>query len=156
MSNSSRNNNKITASADSEASLAEIIFVAKNNDTPVQLFRYVLVGGISFLVDIAILVFLTEYAGLHYLASAAIAFIFGLTINYLISIKWVFHIRKFVSRRTEFILYGWIGIIGLGLNELFIWYFTETLELHYVYSKIAAAFFVFFWNFFARKYAVFE
>ena len=49
-----------------------------------------------------------------------------------------------------------IGMIGLGLNELFMWAFTERVRLHYLMSKAVATVFVYFWNFFARKFILFR
>ncbi len=62
----------------------------KSDKTSVQLFKYAFVGGIAYSVDFGFLIFLTEVVKIHYLISAAIAFILGLLINYAISILWVF------------------------------------------------------------------
>ena len=66
------------------------LFVNKTDNTVVQLFRYTFVGGVAFIFDFGSLFILTEYIKIYYLVSAAIAFIIGLTINYLLSISWVF------------------------------------------------------------------
>lgn len=121
-----------------------------------QLFRYTLVGGLAFLLDFAILYYLTEFLAIYYLVSAAAAFIAGLTTNYLLSIHWVFEHRNCGSVRREFIIFAVIGVFGLGMNELCLWFFTERAGLHYLAAKIGAAVMVFLWNFIARKMILFR
>ena len=131
------------------------ILIARTDDTLVQLFRYLIVGGVAFLADIGGLYVLTEFAGFHYLISAAISFIMGWIINYRLSIIWIFQHSKLNNRVIEFFLFGLIGLVGLGLNGLLIWLLTESAGVYYLVSKIIAAIFVFMWNFAARKYGLF-
>ena len=122
----------------------------------IQLFRYTFVGGVAFLADFGLLAALTELAGLNYLVSAALAFIVGLTINYLLSVRWVFASRTLSDLRAEFTLFAGIGVVGLGLNELFIWLFTDGLGWHYLVSKIVTTAIVFLWIFLARRFTLFR
>lgn len=128
------------------------LFRTSTDNTLIQLFRYTFVGGTAFLADFFTLYMLTEYAGVHYLVSAGIAFILGSIVNYLLSVIWVFNVRRFRSRTIEIIFFVSIGAIGLGLNELFIWFFTEIVMFFYLISKLISTAIVYFWNFFARKY----
>ena len=113
-------------------------------------------GGAAFIVDFLSLFVLTDFFGIYYLISAAIAFILGLVANYLLSISWVFNKRKLNKRHIEFGVFALIGIVGLGLNEVFIWVFTQDLQIYYLISKILAAVIILFWNFFARKFILFR
>ncbi len=124
--------------------------------TKIQLFRYIFVGGIAFAVDFISLFVLTNYLGIYYLISAAIAFILGLFLNYFLSVKWVFKRRSVENRTFEFGIFAFIGIVGLGLNEVFIWFFTQDLQIYYLISKILASIIILFWNFFARKFILFR
>ena len=124
--------------------------------TIIQLFRYVFVGGAAFIVDFGTLFILTDFFGIYYLISAAIAFILGLIVNYILSISWVFNNRKLDNSTLEFGVFTLIGIVGLGLNEVFIWFFTAEVGFYYLISKIISAVIVLFWNFFARKYVLFK
>ena len=121
-----------------------------------QLFRYAVVGGISFVVDYGSLWLLTEKAGLPYLWSAAIAFILGLICNYLLSTAWVFGESRIKNAWGEFLAFAIIGVIGLGLNELIMYACTDGLGFHYMLSKIVSTGIVFFWNFLARRFLVFK
>lgn len=131
--------------------------LTKNTDkTQIQFFRYIFVGGAAFLIDFTSLYILTDFFGIFYLSSAAVAFILGLITNYLLSISWVFNKRTLNNKTIEFSVFALIGIIGLGLNELFMWIFTTELSLFYLISKILAAIIILFWNFSARKITLFK
>lgn len=128
----------------------------KTDNTLFQLVRYTFVGGLAFLIDFGTLYILTELAHLHYLLSAGIAFILGLLTNYFLSIRWVFATRTIRDKKLEFIIFAVIGLIGLGLNELFLWIFTDISGLHYLVSKILTAILVYLWNFSIRKLILFK
>ena len=132
------------------------MFVHKTDNTLLQLFRYGIVGGTAFVVDYGTLFLLTHYVGVPYLWSAAIAFILGLVTNYLLSISWVFLRDEARSIWGEFLLFAIIGIIGLIFNELIMYAGTDVLHLHYMVSKLISTVIVFFWNFLARKYLLFN
>ena len=131
-------------------------FRGSTDSTLIQLFRYLFVGGSAFVVDFGSLWLLAARVGLHYLVAAAVAFMLGLVTNYALSIHWVFSSRTLGNRWLEFAVFGLIGLVGLALNELIIWQCTESLGFHYLVSKVVATVTVLFWNFFARKYALFR
>ncbi len=137
-------------------SLSQKLLKYQTDQTRIQLFRYMFVGGAAFIVDFVSLFILTDFFGIYYLISAAIAFILGLIANYLLSVSWVFNKRTLENRTFEFGIFAIIGIVGLGLNEVFIWFFTQDLQIYYLFSKIFAAAIIFFWNFFARKFTLFR
>ena len=136
--------------------LSQKLLKDQTDKTKIQMFRYLFVGGAAFIVDFLSLFVLTDFFGIYYLISAAIAFILGLVANYLLSISWVFNKRKLNKRHIEFGVFALIGIVGLGLNEVFIWFFTQDLQIYYLISKILAAVIILFWNFFARKFILFR
>lgn len=132
------------------------LFKGKTNNSFLQFFRYTFVGGFAFIVDFGLLILLTEYFHIYYLLSAGIAFVFGLVVNYYLSINWVFDKRIVRNRFVEFLIFTMIGLIGLGLNELFLWLLTDKFLIHYILSKGITTFIVYFWNFFARKFLLFN
>ena len=131
-------------------------FIEKTDNTLIQLFRYTFVGGIAFIVDFACLYILKEFAGIYYLFSATISFILGLIINYVLSILWVFKSRAVNKKNIEIIIFAIIGFIGLGLNVVIMWFFTDQLNILYLHSKLISTAIVYFWNFLARKYILYR
>lgn len=136
--------------------LLNCLFSEPTNNILIQLFRYGFVGGIAFLVDYGTLFLLTEYAGVSYLVSGAIAFVAGLVVNYLLSISWVFNQNRNKKIAKEFLFFTIIGVVGLLFNELIMYVATDLCHLHYMLSKIISTVIVFFWNFFARKVLLFN
>jgi putative flippase GtrA len=132
------------------------IFFEKTNNTLIQLFRYTFVGGLAFLVDFGLLTFCKEILNLHLLISVTVGFTVGLIVNYLISIFWVFSESKYKNKKIEFLIFAIVGIVGLGLTNMFMWIFTDIIGVHYMISKIITTILVYLWNFFARKYALFN
>lgn len=131
-------------------------FKAPSNDISVQIFRYILSGAVACAVDYSVLITLTQTFKLYYLTSAAIAFMLGSAVSYLLNIAWVFNQRTFSDRRLEMFLFFSIGIAGLFLNHYCIQFFTEILKLHYLGSKAISTIAVFIMNFTARKYILFR
>ena len=121
-----------------------------------QFARYLVVGGVAFAIDFGSLYVLTEFAGLHYLVSAAVAFLLGLITNYWLSRVWVFDRRTTQNVTMEFLVFAVIGIIGLGLNEAIIWFAAEKLQIHYMIAKAFSSGVVLIWNFGARKFFLFR
>lgn len=121
------------------------------------MIRYSFVGGIAFAVDFGTLCLCTDGLGLHYLISGIIAFVLGLTVNYYLSLHWVFShkgssttpVRK---KGLEFILFALIGVVGLGLNTLILYLLTDVAGFHYLVSKIISTIIVFMWNFVGRRF----
>jgi putative flippase GtrA len=133
------------------------LFLRQTDSLFIQFFRYFFVGGLAFVVDFGLLYFLTEFAGFYYLFSATISFTAGLCVNYIVSIKWVFSQNKGLkNKKIEFLIFSFIGIVGLLLNAIFIWFFTEKLLFYYMISKVLSTVIVYFWNFFARKYILYK
>lgn len=132
-----------------------MLFQAETSNVYIQLLRYGIVGGISLVGDAGTLYALTEFAGVQYLVSACAGFCVGILINYFLSIAWVFTSKgAHASRGGEFL--GWviIGLIGLGLNALIMWFFTELLSVYYLGSKLISTVIVFIWNFAARRFLI--
>ena len=116
----------------------------------VQLFRYFFVGGIAFLFSLITLLVLTEVFNIHYLISNAIGFLFGLLVNYVLSRAFVFGKTK-AGGYSEFALFSFVGVIGLVLDTGLMFFFTQTVGLHYVISKFISTAIIFIWNFVGRK-----
>jgi putative flippase GtrA len=121
-----------------------------------QLLKTIVASQAAFWLDFGVLALLTEVAGLHYLVSAAIAFLVGTTLSYVLSVAWVFDTRRVASKTAEYALFVLVGAVGLALNEGLLWLFTEPLGLHYLLAKMVAATVIFGWNFGARKLLLFR
>ena len=122
--------------------------------TPI--YRYAIVGGVAFIVDVNTLFILVNFFNINYLIATGFGFILGLSVNYYLSINWVFKKRIVANRYIEFIIFALIGIGGLFLTELLMYVFSDRLEIYYLFSKVMSVMFVFIWNYYARKIILFR
>lgn len=151
------------------------LFVEETNNTIIQFFRSVFVGGVASVADIAVLALFKELFGLSESLSTVLGFIAGLTVNYVISTFWVFAKAKVKNRVFDFIAFGIIGVIGLGLTELIIAPFASDgifgvgvlvshavfgsfipTDKYYLIGKLVAIVLVYIWNFCARKFILYR
>jgi len=132
------------------------IFTQKTENTYIQFFRYFFVGGFAFVVDFSLLYILTDKLKIFYLLSATVSFIIGLIVNFALSKLWIFQKKALVNKYLEFGIFGAVGIVGLGLNNLIMWFLTSKLGLYYLLSKLVATAIVYIWNFGARKYILYK
>lgn len=122
----------------------------------VEFFRYFVASALALGFDFGVYVTAVEWAGLHYLAAAALGFSTGLTVAYALSIRWVFQTRAIAGKPSaEFAAFALIGVAGLGLNQLILYVGTGVLGADYRLSKAASAGLVFLFNFTARKLLLF-
>ena len=106
------------------------MFRGNTNLIVVQFFRYFCSGGLAFLVDKTLFV-VTHYYTLHlnkYWATS-VGFVAGIIITYLLSIFWVFDERRMKNTIVEVLIFVVIGIVGLGLMNLFMWIFADKMAI---------------------------
>ncbi len=145
--------------------LLKKLFVDPPEDGKVQFFRSLFVGAAATVADMVALIVLKEFLGLkeHTVIAATIAFILGLVTNYLLSTFWAFRGLNTKTRVAEFTVFTIISVIGLGLNNLIIYFFDSVLgpkqalgswfpeDKYYILGKCVATVIVFVWNFGMRK-----
>lgn len=118
-----------------------------------EIFRFCIVGGLSFLLDFGLLYALTTWGGINYLYSSAISFSVSVIFNYWLCVVFVFtNARKQTPRQATLFLGS--SIIGLGINQLCMWIFVEKFMLYYLVAKILATIVVTFWNYVVKRKAV--
>lgn len=155
--------------------LFNMLFVEETNNTFIQFFRSVFVGGVASVADLGVLILFRELVGLSETWATVFGFVAGLTVNYVISTFWVFSKAKVKNRAFDFIAFGVIGIIGLGLTQLIIAPFAEDglfgmgflvknavfgsfipVSKYYIIGKLLSIVLVYIWNFCARKFILYR
>ncbi len=116
-----------------------------------QIIKFTGVGVLCFFIDFAILYCLTEWAGWHYLVSAAAAFTGSVIVNYILSVKFVFDTNERYQKSRNFALFIIFSIIGLLLTELIMKIGVDGIGLNYLLVKIGATAIVMVYNFITRK-----
>ena len=115
-----------------------------------QFFRYVLVGGAAFVVDLTLLVWLAAL-GMHYLAANSVAFLAANLFNFAAAHRFVFAASaRTPDWRALYLVVLVISAVGLAINDLLL-YAATALGLALVPAKIVATLVTLAWNFGARK-----
>lgn len=122
-----------------------------NKKLLLQIFRFLVVGGIAFIIDYSIMVFCKEILHFSVLLSAFFGFTISVIYNYIASVKWVFDVNKDNNKTKNFVLFIIFSVIGLLLTELIMWFGTDIINISYLIVKIVATTIVMIFNFVTRK-----
>lgn len=115
-----------------------------------RFIKFCLVGLSGVGVNMGLLWLLTEYAGLVYLLSAAIAVETSIITNFLLNNFITFRGRNEPGARPFFqrlLKFNLISLIGLGINIGLLSLFTEVFGIYYLVSNIIAIIIVTLWNY---------
>jgi putative flippase GtrA len=138
------------------------LFSGDTENTYIQFFRYLFVGGLATVVDWGVSFILFKYVfGEQYAVAAnSLSFVAGLIVNYVISTFWIFSNSKVKSKVVEFLGFAAIGLVGLfmtmGITKLFEIWLADKTSLFQILAKVVSTAAAFFWNFFARKILLFS
>ena len=154
-----KNNTKlIENSSDSSLDSGKILSKLakfKYYNTIVQIFKYFWVSLLAAIADFTLFMVLYEWVGVWYMAANTAGFALGVYINYTLSTIFVF---KGQSTKTwsEFIIFTIIGLVGLAVSNITLYLTIDMMGMDGGISKIIAICSAFFWNFFARKFLLFN
>ncbi|MGA8699535.1 MAG: GtrA family protein [Xanthobacteraceae bacterium] len=118
-----------------------------------QFFLYLIVGGLSFFVDIGAFIMLRAIEVPVIPASVA-SFSLATGANYLLSVVVAFERGRF-HRSIEMLRFLSVVLVGLGLNTLLVWSFVFRCSIDPAAAKIVAVPIVLVWNYFGRRLFVF-
>ncbi len=116
----------------------------------IQLIKFGIVGVIATLIDLGVLILLTEIVHADVMIASAVAFSVSVIANYILSMLFVFK-GKEGSKIKEFIIFILLSAGGLLLNQFVMWLGTQVLMIYYLWVKVFAMFFVPIYNFVTRK-----
>lgn len=115
-----------------------------------QLLRFAIVGVIAAFVDVGVLIVLKEMLHIDVLLSSAISFCVSVTVNYLLSMSFVFKSKK-QSKIKEFIMFVLLSVGGLCLNQVILWIGVTFTNIYYLIVKLITMIIVPIYNFITRK-----
>lgn len=122
----------------------------------VTLWRYGIGSTISYLINVAIMVVMTDLLDVHYLVSSIAGYASIVITSYIFSVTWIFTERKIASRGKEFVAFTLITIFAMGMNLVSMWFFTDHLHWHYVVSNVVTNFLATFWGYIPKKLFLFS
>lgn len=120
-----------------------------------QIIKFGAVGFLCFFIEYGLLILLHELLHLDVLLANLIAFVVSATVNYILSILFVFETDKNKNRKKEFIVFFALSVGGLIINEIVMWAGTKVLDpfwsSSYIIVKPFATGVVMVYNFITRK-----
>lgn len=129
-----------------------------------QIFKFAIVGGISFVVDFAVYAIMCNELGIHYIISGVTGFFVSVVVNYLLSMKFVFVSKEDIRKDKEFVIFVILSLIGMILNSLILYICIDLIYMHWTWlnqlidleimnltAKIIATGIVMVYNFITRK-----
>lgn len=120
-----------------------------------QLYRYIWVGSIAFVIDAGLLLILIEL-GIHYIIANSLSFIIANAFNFIAGHYFVFRKQaRFNNLFQSYIAVLAISIFGLLLNDFALFVGVDLLGLDIIPAKVLATIIVLLWNFGARKRLVY-
>lgn len=138
------------------------LFVGDTDNTFIQFFRYLFVGGLATVVDwgLSALLFFIVFQQQWAILCNGLSFTAGLIVNYFLSTFWIFKNSKINNRFLEFLSFAAIGLVGLLITFGVTWGFEVLLAditpFYQIIAKVISTALSFFWNFFARKFLIFN
>ena len=123
----------------------------KNRELILQFCKFGAVGIFSFCVDYGLMVILVEALGIDYFRACALSYTFSVLVNYVLSMRYVFHGKEDMSRTKEATMYFILSFIGLGINQLLMWIAVDVFGIFYGIAKLVSTFMVTWYNFISRK-----
>lgn len=121
----------------------------KYKELLIQILKFGFVGCTAFFIDAGILLLLSNL-GINYLIANIISTTCSILYNYILSIKFVFHVTSNENNKS-FIQFVILSIIGLALTTLIMKICVGGFHLNLMFSKIFATGVVMTYNFISRK-----
>lgn len=122
----------------------------------IKLVRYFLVGGFAAVIDFSVFFFLVMVIELPWFPVAIFSFLTATTVNYFLSIRFVFKTGARFNRSHEIGLVFLASGIAMIVNQSILWLTIESLALNLLISKFLATSAVFLLNFYLRHYFIFS
>ena len=122
-----------------------------NKNLLAQIFKFVVVGGFSFVLDFIIYYVLTNFFSVYYIVAGFFSFILSLIFNYLMSMKFVFQSKDDLKKSHEFAIFATLSVLGLGLNLLSLFILVDVFLMNDLIAKVFVAGIVMVFNFITRK-----
>ena len=119
-------------------------------------FRYVIAGGSSAVVDLALLYLLHSVCNIYYLFSTILAFTGAFFVSFTLHRLWTFKSSIRLNPRKQVGLYLATSLVGLALNTLLMYISVDHFHIRVILSQILVGGLVACCTFFLSRNIVFK
>lgn len=125
-----------------------------------QIAKFGVVGVIALIIDMAVMNALIICIHMSSVPAGFISFIVSLIFNFLLSMRFVFHVRENMPCWKQALIFVFTAVVGLIMNEIILWLAvipgnpmigSNAYVLQTNIGKIISVIIVAIWNFIARK-----
>ena len=117
--------------------------------------RFIIAGGTSAMVDLALLYLLNTTFGLHYLLSAILAFIGAFGVSFTLHKFWTFKSHLEETHKQAMMYFG-TSLFSLFLNTILMFIFVDFFHVMVLLSQFFVGIMVAFFSFFISRNFVFK
>jgi dolichol-phosphate mannosyltransferase len=110
--------------------------------------KFIIVGGLAMLINLAVLYVLISMLGIWYLASSIVSFLVALMANFFLQKVWAFGSRRDKPYRQFAAFFG-TNIFNLGLNTLIMYLLVSHVGIEYLIAQIITSVLISIESFFA-------
>lgn len=129
-----------------------------------QIFKFSIVGGISFVVDFAVYTIMCNVLGIHYIIAGIFGFLVSVIVNYILSMRFVFISKENMRKDKEFVVFVVLSLLGMALNSFLLYICIDVIYMQWswlnqfisikwmnIIAKVIATGIVMVYNFVTRK-----
>ena len=129
-----------------------------------QIFKFAIVGGISFVVDFLVYTVMCNVLNIHYIIAGVAGFTVSVIVNYILSMKFVFVSKEDMRKDKEFVIFVVLSLIGMLLNSVILYICIDLIYMNWMWlmqilpikwmniaAKVIATGIVMVYNFVTRK-----
>jgi len=119
-----------------------------------NLILYGIIGSFSAGLDFLVFTFLTSVYGVFYITANIVSVSAGITTSFVLNRKFNFRVKDKVFKRFFFFIA--IGLTGLCLSSVLLYFFIEVLGVARLQSKLLSIVLVVLMQYFLNKYITFK
>lgn len=129
-----------------------------------QIFKFAIVGGISFVVDFLVYTIMCNVLNIHYIIAGISGFTVSVVVNYILSMRFVFVSKDDLRKDKEFVIFVVLSLIGMFLNSVILYVCIDLIYMNWnwlnqvlsidwmnILAKVIATGIVMVYNFITRK-----
>lgn len=117
------------------------------------LLKFLLVGGLSFALDLGLLVVLHEFLGVELVLSTTVAFLVSLVFNFVLQRTFTFQAAN--NKSVSAAKYIALVVVNVAVTDLIVKGF-DSMDLWYGIGKVVATVLTTAWNFFLYRHWIFR
>lgn len=121
------------------------------SETFLKIIKFGITGSAGMVIDFGATWICKEKLKWNKYLSNSIGFVLAVINNYIINRNWTFKSNN-PQWQSEFEKFFLFSVIGLLLNNIFVWLFHQKLKWNFYAAKLAATVIVFIWNFCSNYY----